>query len=87
MAKYLDKTESEWEELIEQWHKNTSINCSLQEFLKLNDVEYLKLVHGIDVQDITDTQVFEKASGIARDVVTKLVIKPTLKKAMQIIEQ
>ena len=50
MAKYSDKTESEWNELIEQWHNSPSINCSLQEYLALNDVEYLKLMHGIDEQ-------------------------------------
>ena len=87
MAKYLDKTEPEWNELIKQWHKNSSISCSLQEYLGLNDVEYLKLVHGIDAQDITNTQVSERASEIVKDVVTELVIKPSFEKAMQMIRQ
>lgn len=85
MAKYSDKTESEWNELIEQWHNSPSINCSLQEYLALN--EYLKLMYGIDEQDITDTQVSEKASKIVKDVVTELLIKPSFEKAMQMIRQ
>ena len=85
MAKYLDKTESEWDELIAQWHNSPSIKCSLQEYLALNDIEYLKLIHGIDTQDITDTQVSEKASKIVKDAVTELVIKPSFEMAMQMI--
>ena len=85
MAKYLDKTESEWDELIAQWHNNPSIKCSLQEYLALNDIEYLKLMHGIASQDITDTQVSEKASKIVKDAVTELVIKPSFEMAMQMI--
>ena len=38
LAKYSDKTESEWNELIEHWHNSPSINCSLQEYLALNDI-------------------------------------------------
>ena len=87
MAKYSDKTESEWNELIEQWHNSPSINCSLQEYLALNDIEYLKLMHGIDEQEITDTQVSEKASKNVKEVVTELIIKPSFEKAMQMIRQ
>lgn len=85
MAKYLDKTESEWDELIAQWHNSPSIKCSLQEYLALNDIEYLKLMHGIDTQDITDTQISEKTSKIVKDAVTQLVIKPSFEMAMQMI--
>lgn len=87
MAKYSDKTESEWNELIAQWHNSPSTKCSLQEYLALNDIEYLKLMHGIDEQNITDTQVSEKASKIVKDVVTELLIKPSFEKAMQLIRQ
>lgn len=44
-------------------------------------------MHGIDEQDITDTQVSEKTSKIVKDVVTELLIKPSFEKAMQMIRQ
>ena len=34
--------------------------------------------------DISDTEVLEKSAGITRDAVTELVIKPALKKAIQV---
>lgn len=85
MAKYLDKTKSEWDELTERWHSDSSIKCSLQEYLDLNDIEYLKFVHGIDEQKITDEDIIQKSSEIARNVVTELVIKPAFDKAVQFI--
>ena len=42
-------------------------------------------MYGIDTQDITDTQVSEKASKIVKDAVTELVIKPSFEMAMQMI--
>lgn len=87
MAKYLDKTKSEWDELTERWHSDSSIKCSLQEYLELNDIEYLKFVHGIDEQNITDEDVLEKSSEIARNVVTELVIKPAFDKAVQFVKR
>lgn len=29
MAKYLDKTQDEWDDLVEKWNTDTSIMCSL----------------------------------------------------------
>ena len=84
MAKYLDKSKEKWDELVDQWHSDSSLTCSLQE-LELDDIEYLKFAHGIDDPDISDTEVLEKSAGIARDVVTELVIKPALKKAIQVL--
>lgn len=85
MAKYLDKTKSEWDELTERWHSDSSLTCSLQEYLELDDIEYLKFAHGIDDPDISDTEVLEKSSEIARNVITELVIKPAFDKAVQFI--
>lgn len=85
MAKYLDKTKSEWDELTERWHSDSSIKCSLQEYLNLNDIEYLKFVHGIDEQNITDEDIIQKSSEIAQNVITELVIKPAFDKAVQFI--
>ena len=85
MAKYLDKTKSEWDELTERWHSDSSIKCSLQEYLNLSDIEYLKFVHGIDEQNITDEDIIQKSSEIAQNVITELVIKPAFDKAVQFI--
>ena len=85
MAKYLDKSKEKWDELVDQWHSDSSLTCSLQEYLELDDIEYLKFAHGIDDPDISDTEVLEKSAGITRDVVTELVIKPALKKAIQVL--
>ena len=46
MAKYLDKTLSEWEDLTERWHTDTTIKCTLQEYLELDDIEYLNIPNG-----------------------------------------
>ena len=85
MAIYLDKSKEKWDELVDQWHSDSSLTCSLQEYLELDDIEYLKFAHGIDDPDISDTEVLEKSAGITRDVVTELVIKPALKKAIQVL--
>lgn len=83
MAKYLDKPIEKWEELVEQWHSDPSITCSLQEYLELDDIEYLKFAHGINEPNISDTEVLEKSAEIARNAVTELVIKPALNKVKQ----
>lgn len=44
MAKYLDKSREKWEDLVDQWHNDSSVTCSLQEYLELDDIEYLKNV-------------------------------------------
>lgn len=56
---------------------------SLQEYLELDDIEYLKFAHGIDEPNISDSEVLEKSAEITRNAVTELVIKPALKKAVQ----
>lgn len=78
MAKYLDKTKQEWEDLTEKWHTDPTISCSLQEYLGLDDIEFLKFAHGIDTENISDEEVVKRSSEICKDVVTELVIKPKL---------
>ena len=78
MAKYMDKTQEEWDKLVVKWHEDTSITCSLQEFLELNDTEYLKMCMDISEPDITDEEVIKRSKELAKDVVTELVIKPKL---------
>lgn len=86
MAKYLDKTSEEWDDLVDKWHSDNKISCSLQDYLELDDIEFLKLAHGINEKDISDEEVLKKSSEIAKDVVTELVIKPTVAKAISCIK-
>lgn len=86
MAKYLDKSREKWEDLVDLWHNDSSVTCSLQEYLELDDIEYLKFAHGIDEPDISDTEVLEKSAEITRDAVIELVIKPALDKVKQTLQ-
>ena len=61
MAKYSDKTQDEWDELVEQWHTDESLTMSLPDFLELDETEYMKLAHGIDTPDLTPEEVKEEA--------------------------
>lgn len=36
----------EVDDLVAEWHKNKNINCSLQEYLKMSDVEYKMFLIG-----------------------------------------
>ena len=85
MAKYLDKTEDEWEDLVEKWHNDLTITCSLQQYLELDDIEYLKFSHGMNEKDLTDEEVLEKSSEIVKTVFIELVLKPNLKKVSDFI--
>lgn len=87
MAKYLDKTLSEWEDLTERWHTDTTIKCTLQEYLELDDIEYLKFAHGIDDKKISDEEVLKKSAEITKEVVTELAIKPALEKVARRIKR
>lgn len=76
MAKFLDKSMEEWEDMVEQWHNDESLDCSLKEYMGLNDIEYLKFTHNITDEDISDEEVLERSKSIVKDAVTELVIKP-----------
>ena len=71
---------------IRDRHNDSSVTCSLQEYLELDDIEYLKFAHGIDEPDISDTEVLEKSAEITRDAVIELVIKPALDKVKQTLQ-
>ena len=86
MAKYLDKSREKWEDLVDQWHNDSLLQGSLQEYLELDDIEYLKFAHGIDEPDISDTEVLEKSAEITQDAVIELVIKPALDKVKQTLQ-
>lgn len=74
MAKYLDKTEDEWENLVEQWHNDESLTMSLPEFLELDETEYLRLVHSIDTPNLTPEEVLEEARKRTAQAVVGLTI-------------
>ena len=74
MAKYLDKTQDEWDDLVEKWHNDKSIEMSLPEFLELDETEYLRLVHGIDTPDLTPDEVLEESRKRVAQAVVGLTI-------------
>ena len=41
-----DKTEDEWDNLVDSWHNGAGGDKSLQEYLGLDDEEYLKYMWG-----------------------------------------
>lgn len=75
MAKYLDKTEDEWAELVEQWHNDESLAMSLPEFLELDEIEYMRLVHSIDDPGLTREEVIEEAGRRTRQAVVGLTMQ------------
>lgn len=85
MAKFLDKSQEEWDALVEKWHTDNTIDCSLMDYLGLSEVEYLKFVHGIKDTDISDEDVYKRSSEVVKDAVTELVIKPKISAAFNCI--
>lgn len=53
----------------------------------MDDVEYLKFAHGLDDENISDKEVYEKSAEIAKNAVTELVIKPSLNNAIKRIRR
>lgn len=45
-VKYLDKTNEEWDSLVEYWHTEYLGNLGLQEYLGMDDTEYTKFLYG-----------------------------------------
>ena len=75
MANFLDKTQEEWDALVEQWHTDETITVSLPEFLGLNETEYLKLMHGIDIPNLTPEEVLEESRKRTAQAVVGLTIQ------------
>ena len=66
--KYTDKTDDEWDDLVEQWHTSDT-KISLENFLQLDNFEYRKMVFGIRDDSITE----EELSKYQKDLVTFIV--------------
>jgi len=75
MAKFLDKTMDEWDDIAEQWHNNESIEISLPEYMRLNEVEYMRYVHNITEPNLSDEEIFEEAGRRTREAVVGLTLK------------
>lgn len=78
MAKFLDKTIDEWDEIVEQWHNDESIEMPLIEYMGLDEVEYLKYVHNITDPNVSEEEVFEITGKQAREAVVGLTIMEML---------
>lgn len=75
MAKFLDKTQEEWDELVEQWHSDETLTLSLREFLELDETEYLKFAHGIDTPNLSPAEVLEESRKRTAQAVVGLTIQ------------
>lgn len=78
MAKYLDKTQEKWDELVEQWHNDETLEMSLPECLELDEVEYMRMIHGIDAPGLTAEEVAEEAVKRTRAAVVGLTMQECL---------
>ena len=74
MAKFLDKTMEEWDDIVEKWHNDETIKVSLPEYMELNDVEYMRYVHNITDPMLSDENVFEEAGKRTREAVVGLTL-------------
>lgn len=74
MAKFLDKTMDEWDDIAEQWHNDKSTNISLSEYMGLNEVEYTKYVHNITEPNLSNEEVYEEAGKRAREATVGLTL-------------
>lgn len=81
MAKYIDKTQEEWDSLIDKWHTD-DIKCTLQEYLELDDIEYLRLIHNVTDPNVSKEDILKTY----KKAVTVHVIKPELKELEQAIK-
>lgn len=74
MAKFLDKTMDEWDDIAEQWHNDDTIEVPLSEYMGLNEVEYMRYVHNITEPNLSDEEVFEEAARRTREAVVGLTL-------------
>lgn len=87
MAKFLDKTMDEWDDIAEEWHNDESITLSLKDYMGLNEIEYLRYVHSITDPDLTDEQVIEEAGRRTREAVVGLTAMEVLENIDSIFEE
>lgn len=74
MAKFLDKTIDEWDDIVEQLHNDESTDMPLADYMGLNEVEYAKYVHNITDANLSNEEVFEEAGRRTRAAVVGLTI-------------
>lgn len=87
MAKFLDKTMDEWDDMAEEWHNDPTIELSLREYMELNEIEYLRYVHNITNPNLTDEQVIEEAGRRTREAVVGLTAMEVLENIDAILEE
>lgn len=74
MAKFLDKTMDEWDDIAAQWHNNDSTTLSLQDYMELNEIEYMRYLHNITDSNLTDEEVRDEAGKRCREAVVGLTL-------------
>lgn len=78
MAKFADKTMDEWDDIVEQWHKDTKTELSLREYMGLNEVEFLRYAQNIPDPSLDDESVRAEAARLGRQAMVGLTIMETL---------
>ena len=43
MAKFLDKTMDEWDDIVDKWNEDKDTKLTLPEYMDLNEIEFLRL--------------------------------------------
>ena len=79
MAKFSDKTIEEWDNMVEQWHNDESIESSLAVYMWLDEVEFMRYIHNITEQYVTDEEVVEEAGRRTREAVVGLTLMEIFK--------
>lgn len=67
--KYTDKTDDEWDDLIEKWHNDPDIKITLNEYLGLDDEQYQRLAFGIRDDSLSYEEVLKISGKVCRDVI------------------
>lgn len=67
--KYTDKTDDEWDDLIEEWHNDPDTTITLKEYLGLDDEQYQRLAFGIRDDSLSYEEVLKISGKVCRDVI------------------
>lgn len=74
MAKFLDKTMDEWDDIVDKWNEDKDTKLTLPEYMDLNEIEFLRYVHNITDSNLTDAEVKAEASKESREAVVGLTL-------------
>ena len=74
MAKFFYKTMDEWDDIVDKWHEDKNTEQTLQEYMGLNEIEFLRYLHNITDPNLTDEEVEAEASKKGREAMVGLTL-------------